>query len=154
GLGVGALLLAATFCDLLDDDVRLRQRSFFGVLHVSEDGNFRRLEHGTTLHGMQRLGWDRSTFAAASTCPLAAADPLGGAALLAAGQDVWQHPGREALTYFHRTGPIGQVFAAYREQFAGRHLGLIGLGSGTLATYGQPGQRLTYYEIDPLVKRV
>jgi hypothetical protein len=154
GLGVGALLLASTFCDLLDDDVRLRQRSFFGVLHVSEDGSFRRLEHGTTLHGMQRLGWDRKTFAAAAACPLAAFDPVGGTALLAAGQDVWQHPGREALTYFHRTGPIGQVFAAYREQFAGRHLGLIGLGSGTLATYGRPGQHLTYYEIDPLVKRI
>src|SRR5262249_25559528 len=71
----------------------------------------------------------------------------------AAGQDVW-FPGREPLTYFHRTGPIGQVFAAYRDQFAGRHVGLIGLGSGTLASYGQAGQKLTYYEIDALVKRI
>jgi hypothetical protein len=154
GLGMGALLLASTFCDLLNDDVRLRQRSFFGVLHVSEEGGFRQLHHGTTLHGMQRLLWDRNAVAAVTAGPLAASSPLGGAALLAAGQDVWEHPGREALTYFHRTGPIGQVFAAYREQLAGRHVGLIGLGTGTLATYGQAGQTLTYYEIDPLVKRV
>jgi hypothetical protein len=46
------------------------------------------------------------------------------------------------------------VFAAYRDRLAGRHVGLIGLGAGTLASYGQPGQKLTYYEIDPLVKRI
>jgi hypothetical protein len=154
GLGVAALLLASSFCELLDDDVVLRGRSFFGVLRVADDGNFRRLEHGTTLHGMQRRHWDRSTFAAVAVVPLAAPHPFGEAALLAAGQDTWHHPGREPLTYFHRTGPIGQVFAAYPDRLAGRHLGLIGLGSGTLACYGQPGQRLTYYEIDPLVQRV
>jgi hypothetical protein len=46
------------------------------------------------------------------------------------------------------------VFGAYHDRLAGRHIGLIGLGSGTLASYGQPGQRVTYYEIDPLVKRI
>src|SRR5262249_5087848 len=70
-----------------------------------------------------------------------------------AGQDFW-FPGNAPQTYFHRTGPIGQMFAAYRDRLAGRHVGLIGLGSGTLASYGQPGQKLTYYEIDPLVKHV
>jgi hypothetical protein len=154
GLGVAALLLASSFCDLLDGDVRLRARSFFGVLHVTDGGNYRKLEHGTTLHGMQRVRWGPVTLVAGAACPLAAADPLGGAALLAAWRDTLAHPGRAPLTYFHRDSPVGQVFAAYQEHFAGRHLGLIGLGTGTLASYGQPGQRLTYYEIDPLVKRV
>jgi SAM-dependent methyltransferase len=154
GLGVGALLLANSFCDLLDGDVRLRQRSFFGVLHVSDGRGFRRLEHGTTLHGQQRLRWSDGTLAAGAAGPLAAPDPFAAAVLLAAGQDAWQHPGREPQTYFHRTGPIGQVFGAYQDRLSGRHVGLIGLGSGTLASYGQPGQKVTYYEIDPLVKRI
>lgn len=154
GLAVGALFLANAFCDLLADDVLLRQRTFFGVLHVTDDGDFRRLEHGTTLHGMQRLRWSQPTLAASAACPLAATDPFSSAVLAVVGEDFTAHPGREPQTYFHRTGPIGQVFAAYQDTLAGRHVGLIGLGSGTLATYGQPGQKLTYYEIDPLVKRV
>jgi hypothetical protein len=154
GLGIAALLLGNSFCDLLDEDVLLRQRSFFGVLHVTDDGAFRRLEHGTTLHGMQRLQWDRTTLSEAAVCSLAAADPLSTATLMAAGEDHATHPGREPQTYFHRTGPIGQVFAAYKDHFAGGHLALIGLGSGTLASYGQTGQKVTYYEIDPVVKRI
>jgi hypothetical protein len=154
GLGVGALLLASSFCDLLDEDILLRQRSFFGVLHVADSGSFRRLEHGTTLHGQQRIVWSQTTLRAGAVSGLAAPDPLGGTVLLAAGQDILLHPGREPQTYFHRTGPIGQVFAAYQERLAGHHVGLIGLGSGTLASYGQLGQKLTYYEIDPLVRRI
>jgi hypothetical protein len=154
GLAIGAVLLAHTFCDLLDDSVLLRSRSFFGVLQVVEDEEYRRLEHGTTLHGTQRLRWGRSTAVAGAIDPLAASHPFGAAVLLAAWQDTWSHPGREAQTYFHRTGPIGQVLEAYHYQLAGRSLGLIGLGSGTLASYGQPGQKLTYFEIDPLVQRV
>ncbi len=154
GLAVGALLLANSFCELLDEDVRLRARSFFGVVEVSNDGSFRRLEHGTTLHGQQRLRWGRSTLLGSTAGPLASSDPFSALVLLAAGQDIARHPGREPLTYFHRTGPIGQVFEAYPDRLAGREVGLIGLGSGTLASYGQPGQKLTYYEIDPLVKRI
>jgi hypothetical protein len=30
----------------------------------------------------------------------------------------------------------------------------VGLGTGTLASYGQPGQSITFYEIDPAVLRV
>src|SRR5207237_4448138 len=118
------------------------------------NGNFRRLEHGTTLHGQQRLRWGRPILTAGAASPLAATDPVSTAVLLTMGEEIWLHPGREPLTYFHRTGPIGQVFAAYQDHLAGKHIGLIGLGSGTLASYGQKGQTLTYFEIDPLVKRI
>jgi hypothetical protein len=154
GLGVGGLLLANSLYGLLDEDVLLRQRSFFGVLHVTEIGRFRRLEHGTTLHGQQRIGWTGKELGASAAVPFSASDPVGATVLLAAWRDIWLHPGREPLTYFHRTGPIGQVFEAYQDRLAGRHIGLIGLGAGTLASYGQPGQTLTYYEIDPLVRRI
>lgn len=58
----------------------------------------------------------------------------------------------EPTTYFHRTGPIGQVFAALGGR--ARDVAVIGLGSGGLACYGQPGARWTFYEIDPVVERI
>jgi hypothetical protein len=35
---------------------------------------------------------------------------------------------------------------------AGRHIGLVGLGTGTLAAYGAPGDRMRFYEINPEVE--
>ncbi len=154
GLAIAALLLASSFCELLDEEVLLRSRSFFGVLHVSETDDYRQLEHGTTLHGTQRFRWDRPAAVAGTIEALSATHPFGTAVLLAAWQDNWLHPGREAQTYFHRTGPVGQVLEGYRDRLAGRSVGVIGLGSGTLVTYGQPGQTWTYFEIDPLVQRI
>jgi SAM-dependent methyltransferase len=58
---------------------------------------------------------------------------------------------REPLTYFHRTGPIGQALAAVNEVSPRRRVAVIGLGIGSLAAYGQPGQRWTFYEIDPTI---
>ena len=33
-------------------------------------------------------------------------------------------------------------------------IGVLGLGTGTIAAYGQAGERITFYEIDPLVERI
>lgn len=65
-------------------------------------------------------------------------------------------PGRrkEPLTYYHRTGPLGQVIEAIQRQGRLRHIGAIGLGTGSIAAYGRPGQDITFYEIDPVVKRI
>jgi hypothetical protein len=60
----------------------------------------------------------------------------------------------EPLTYYHTSGPIGQVFAEFSGPRAKQEVGLIGLGAGTLASYGEPGQHLTFYDIDPLVKEI
>ncbi len=35
-----------------------------------------------------------------------------------------------------------------------RRVGAVGLGAGTIAAYGQPGDVITFYEIDPLVERL
>ena len=35
-----------------------------------------------------------------------------------------------------------------------RHIGVIGLGTGTIAAYARPGQEFTYFEIDPSVVRI
>jgi spermidine synthase len=59
---------------------------------------------------------------------------------------------REPLTYFHRDGPLGQLLGAVGAR--ARTVGAVGLGVGTVACYRQPGQRWTFYEIDPLVERL
>ena len=61
---------------------------------------------------------------------------------------------REPLTYYHRTGPVGQVFAMLRAPAEAEEVGVVGLGTGTLACHGRPGQRWTFYEIDPAVARI
>jgi hypothetical protein len=51
---------------------------------------------------------------------------------------------REPLTYYHRTGPIGQVFDALNTRIAESNVVIIGLGVGSLACYAQPGQSWTF----------
>jgi hypothetical protein len=65
-------------------------------------------------------------------------------------------PGRsdEPLAYFHRTGPIGQIFAALPQASIASDVAVMGLGIGTLASYRAPSQHWTFYEIDPLVERI
>jgi spermidine synthase len=60
----------------------------------------------------------------------------------------------EPLTYFHRNGPIGQAFAELPVVGATKDIAVVGLGAGTLASYWKPGQRWTFYEIDPEVERI
>ncbi|MEP7382649.1 MAG: fused MFS/spermidine synthase, partial [Gemmatimonadota bacterium] len=57
----------------------------------------------------------------------------------------------EPLTYYHRAGPLGDLFRLTTDSVAPRSVALVGLGTGTTACYARPGERWTYYEIDPLV---
>jgi len=61
---------------------------------------------------------------------------------------------REPLTYYHRTGPIGQVFGVLEERISQSNIAVVGLGAGTLACYAQTGQGWTFYEIDPVVAKI
>ena len=58
----------------------------------------------------------------------------------------------EPLAYYHRDGPAGGLFRVLE---AGGwpigEVGVVGLGVGALAAYGRPGQRWTFYELDPTV---
>jgi len=64
-----------------------------------------------------------------------------------------QNPG-EPKTYYTRTGPIGDVFKAYSGPTMKKHVALVGLGVGSCAAYGEPGQKMTYFEIDPVVIQI
>lgn len=56
----------------------------------------------------------------------------------------------EPAIYYTRSGPVGDVFSALSPRF--KQVGLIGLGTGCILGYEQPGQVFTYYEIDPTVE--
>lgn len=58
---------------------------------------------------------------------------------------------RESVSYFHPTGPYGQVFAAFSGPNAKKKIAVTGLGIAALVNYCEQGQSLTYYEIDPAV---
>lgn len=60
---------------------------------------------------------------------------------------------REPLAYYHRTGPAGDVLAAFARDPA-RRVGVVGLGVGSLASFALPRQAWTYFEIDPVVARL
>jgi hypothetical protein len=61
---------------------------------------------------------------------------------------------REPLTYFTRTGPLGELLSALSGTPVTREVAIVGLGAGSLACYGRPGERWTFYEIDPVVFRI
>jgi hypothetical protein len=60
---------------------------------------------------------------------------------------------REPLTYYHRTGPAGQTFAALQGENL-RRVGIVGMGTASLCAYAEPGQDWTIYEIDPAVVHI
>jgi hypothetical protein len=55
----------------------------------------------------------------------------------------------EPLSYHHENGPLGQVMAVFNAAPANSRVAVIGLGAGAMASYSQPGQEWTFYEINP-----
>ena len=60
---------------------------------------------------------------------------------------------KNPVSYYFPSGPIGVVLNNMDRPEGGSY-GVVGLGSGSLAAYGKVGERWTYYEIDPVVKKV
>src|SRR5262249_46374019 len=59
----------------------------------------------------------------------------------------------QPLTYYHRSGPAGDVFRELPAK-PRRRVAVAGLGTGALAAYAEPGEHWTFYEIDPAVRRI
>ncbi|MBI1751117.1 MAG: fused MFS/spermidine synthase [Acidobacteria bacterium] len=53
-------------------------------------------------------------------------------------------------TYYSEDSGVGLALASLQE--GPRKLGVVGLGAGSLAAYGRPGDHLRFYEINPLVE--
>jgi hypothetical protein len=109
-------------------------RNFYGVLHVNLDessytdnGPLRELVHGSIQHGFQFLDPDKKKWPTTYY-----GRPSG------VGLAIERHPRRSASDAPDRTLRIG----------------VVGLGCGTLAAYGQKGDFLRFYEINPEVVRL
>jgi hypothetical protein len=61
---------------------------------------------------------------------------------------------REPLSYFSRSGPIGQIFHSLSGAEQLREVGVAGLGAGSMACYQTTGEKFTFYEINPVVVRI
>ena len=58
---------------------------------------------------------------------------------------------REPRSYYYRGGPLGQVMTALLADPRPLRIGAVGLGTGAVAAYGRPGDRIEFIEIDPAV---
>ncbi len=121
---IGAVLVGSTFFPSPYGDVLVRDRNFFGALTVTHDPSGRWTQLN---HGTTIHG-------------VQSIDPSGK---------------REPRAYFTRMGPVGDVFRAYDAMpELPRRVGVIGLGTGTIAAYARPGDEWTFFEINPAVVRI
>lgn len=58
---------------------------------------------------------------------------------------------REPLSYFHREGPLGQIFEAFNANSTASNVAVVGLGAGSMACYARSDHHWTFYEINPAV---
>ena len=124
GLGVAALLVAGGWAIGSADSVLYRERSFFGIYEVRT---------GEELPARNRL-IHGTTLHGAQTF------------------DGSQPPAPS--TYYHPTGPIGQLFEGPASGRLSSRVAVLGLGAGTIACHARPRDRWTFYEIDPTAERI
>jgi len=126
-LGVLLGVAAAAVYDGFSDrqDVRAASRSFYGVLRVKEYG-----EPGDVTH-LRRL--------------------LHGT-IMHGEQFTHETLRRKPTTYYEPTSGVGVAIAS--RQGRPLRVGVVGLGTGTIAAYGRAGDLYRFYEIDPDVVRV
>ncbi len=60
----------------------------------------------------------------------------------------------EPLSYYHRRGPLGQIFATFSQQTTSSQVAAVGLGAGAMVCYATAEQRWSFYEIDPAVAQL
>ena len=60
----------------------------------------------------------------------------------------------EPLTYYHRRGPLGDIFALPMFGQDNLKVAIIGLGVGSMAAYSRTGNEFVFYELDPQVVEI
>jgi len=169
GLGV-LLLLIAIHIDPLPGLLAILTSMLFGIALFSFRG--RPTRFGLALAAVFAAGYMRDALHAGDTTVLDSERSYFGAyrvALNAGSRTVTLYHGTTLhgaqsldparrlvpLTYYHPNGPSADVFTkTYAGMKALRNVGVVGLGAGSLACYGHPGERWTYYEIDPVVAHI
>jgi len=134
--GVNRVAMAVSFAVLMgvtgavcydgfkfQDYVRLSVRNFYGVLRVKEYGTPGEPDHlRRLLHGTIMHGEQYMTGAAR----------------------------KDLTSYYQVTSGVGKAIAAKQAKGPVR-IGVIGLGTGTLAGYGRKGDVVRFYDINPAV---
>lgn len=103
------------------DYALLQDRNFFGVKYVVKTFDSLRMQSGAVQHGTQFID------------PARRDEPTG---------------------YFSRQTGVGMLLSNFPRGASGKEalrVGVIGMGVGTLAAYGQAGDFYRFYEIDPVV---
>jgi SAM-dependent methyltransferase len=105
------------------DDTITVARNFYGVLRVQESGASAASLHRSLIHGTIMHG----------------------------NQYLAPQLRREPTSYYTATSGIGRVLESLHPRLEPVRVGVIGLGTGTLATYGARGDTFRFYDINPAV---
>ena len=122
-----ALLVSPSLLGPDKDDVRYRSRSFFGVHRVIAEERGDRPWH-KLMHGVTKHG------------------------VQCRDADRAMVP----TSYYHPSGPVGDVLRALDANVTGRdqHIAVVGLGGGAFLSHGRADRQMTLFEIDPEVVQV
>jgi hypothetical protein len=138
-LGIGVLLIAARSQTRLSGEVLYAKRDFFGVHRVVRVG-------GPIYRGVDAEGRPRSFDVSFHV--------LYDGATRHGAQSLDARLRGKPTSYYHRSGPVGQVFSALEGSDRFDRIAVVGLGAGTLAAYAPVGGKITFYEIDPEIARI
>jgi hypothetical protein len=138
-LGIGVLLIVARAQTQMSGEVLYAKRDFFGVHRVVRVG-------GPVYRALDAEG--RPTSYDLSFHVLYDGATRHGA------QRVDPQLRGTPTSYYHRSGPAGQVFSALEGSDRLDKIAVVGLGAGTLAAYAPAGGQITFYEIDPEIAHI
>ena len=114
-------------------------------VHVSQSTNFS-IDRSRNFYGILRV-YEEGTGTPSETRSLLDGRILHGLQFTASNRR------RFPTTYFTTSSGVGRTFEAFPYS-PERRVGVVGLGVGTLATYGLPGDYMRIYEINPEVLRI
>lgn len=131
------------------------EKGIAGTIEIERRGHYNRLTIGGVMHGSQanekyvrHWGDDFQHLVLGSPWDIVAT----------VGAYNAFDPRQEPLSYYHRTGPVGAMFRELRTRKNGTDakapVGILGMNAGTEACYALPGQKFTFYETDPAIKRL
>ena len=112
------------YVEMLSGNTRVMTRNFYGTLRVKDSGD------ESSAHGVRRLMHGVI---------------MHGEQFLAPDRRM------EPTTYYGPASGIGRLMTVKRDSARKIRVGVVGLGAGTLATYGRAGDAYRFYEINPQV---
>ena len=123
-LVVGIMLACGYYVYSYQQTARALARNFYGMLRVNEYDKGEEIETRRLVHGAITHGV----------------------------QFVNPERRRDPIAYYAPVSGVGMAIEHLRKPSL--HVGVIGLGAGTLAAYAEPGDLFRIYEINPLVEKL